>query len=139
MIGFQFKLTGPSANGTSTDLGAALAANDRKKRVCLLRPILDVVQLRTRNGVNAQGTLGEVLEDEDHIKPLETELNALQGSDLNFRQGDDEERRVREVHQALSSRLQADVLSNGYTFEGQFTGRNINFQCIARLRIVRTR
>ena len=86
-----------------------------------------------------QGTLSEVLEDENHIELLETELNTLQGSDLNFRQGNDEERWVRKVYQTLGSRLQADILPNGYTFEGQFTGRNINFQCIARLRIVRTR
>ena len=61
--------------------------------------------------------LGEIFEDEDHIELLQAELNTLQRGDLNLGQGDDQERRIREVYKALRCGLETDVLANRDTLE----------------------
>lgn len=60
---------------------------------------------------------GEVLEDEDHIELLETELHTLQRRDLDVRKCNDEEWGVREVDKALCCRLQPYVGTERHTLE----------------------
>ena len=48
-----------------------------------------------------QWRLGEVLEDEDHIKLLQAKLNTFQRRNLDFAERDDKERRVGKVYEAL--------------------------------------
>ena len=77
--------------------------------------------------------LGEVLEDEDHIELLEAELNTFQRGNLDVSQGDYEERRIGQVDQTFSGRLQTDVLTNWNTLKGQFTEGDVDFESISGL------
>lgn len=56
-----------------------------------LQPILDIIELCTRNGVDVQRWLCKIFEDKDHIELLEAELNTLQGRNFDVCQRDDEE------------------------------------------------
>lgn len=78
-------------------------------------------------------SLREVLEYENHIELLQAKLDTLERGDLDLRQRDDQEWRVREVHKALGSRLKADVLTDGHTLERQLAEGNIDFKRVSRL------
>ena len=80
-----------------------------------------------------QRGLGEVLENEDHIKLLQTELDTFQRRHLDISKRDDEEWRVREVHKAFRRRLKADIGAERNTLERQFSEGNIKIECIAQL------
>lgn len=80
-----------------------------------------------------QRCLREILEDEHHIELFQAELHALQGSDLDIGQCHDEERRVRQMHQALRRRLQAHICPERHTLEGKFAEWNVRLQSIAGL------
>ncbi len=71
---------------------------------------------------------GEVFEDEHHIELLETKLDALQGRNLNIRQGDHKEGRIRQVYKALCGRLKAYVRPEGYSFERQLSEGDVRLQ-----------
>jgi len=80
-----------------------------------------------------QRRFGEILEDEDQIELLETILDTFQGSNLDFRKGDDEERSVSKVNKALRGGLKADAGSERNTLERQLTEGNVELKGLAEL------
>lgn len=80
-----------------------------------------------------QGRFRKVLEDEDQIELLQSELDTFQRGDLNLAQGGDKERRVGQMYETLCCRLQADVGAVRYTFEREFPEGNVDFKSIAGL------
>lgn len=65
MMGPQFKLTGPSLIGISTELSYRVSVLCRIEQWYLLQPVLDVVHLRALDWVNMERRLGEVFKYED--------------------------------------------------------------------------
>lgn len=101
--------------------------------MCVLKPLFHVVKLRAWDGVDVERRLREVLENEDHIKLLEAELYALQGSNLDIRERNDEEWGIREMDKTLRRRLQPHVRTEWHTLERQLAERNVRLQCLASL------
>ena len=75
----------------------------------------------------------EVLENQHQVKLLEAILNTLERSNLDIGEGDDEERSIRKVDKTLGCWLQSNTGSERYTFEGQFSERDIELQCLSEL------
>ena len=81
-----------------------------------------------------QRALRKILEDEDHIELFEAKLHTFQRGDLDLGQGDDEEGGVGQMDETLGGRLQADVLTDGHTLEGELAERDIDFEGVTGLR-----
>ena len=71
--------------------------------------------------------LREVFEDQNHVELLETKLDALQGGNLDVRQCNNEERRIREMDETFRCRLQTHIRPERHAFEGEFPEGNIGF------------
>ena len=69
-------------NGTITTQWSAEKQLQHKMRNSL-QPILDIIHLSTGNRIDMQRGFGEILEDENHVKLLETPLDALKGCDFD--------------------------------------------------------
>lgn len=140
MIGPQFKLTGPSARGISTELFDE--GHDQhniewgKYEKHILQPVLDIIELRTGNRIDVQRRLREVFEDKHHIELLQAELDTLQGCNLDIGKSDDEEGWIRKMNQTFGCRLQPDILADRHTFKRQFTEGNVHLQGITSLDVL---
>ena len=67
----------------------------------------------------------EVLEDENHIEILETELHAFKVRDFNFVQGDDEEGGLGELYKAICGRLKEDIGAVWYAIKAELAEGNV--------------
>ena len=77
MMGPQFKLTGPSARGMSTELIIGSVTVPYSSLEHVLKPILHVIKLGAGNGIDVERSFREVFEDEDHVKLLQAELHTF--------------------------------------------------------------
>jgi hypothetical protein len=96
MIDPQFRLTGPSPKGISTELDTCMRIQGQGwKMSYALEPILDIVQLSRRYRVDVKRCLRKVTEDDDHVELLQAELHTLKRSDFDLVEGHDHEGWVR--------------------------------------------
>lgn len=140
MIGPQFKLTGPSLNGMSTELDGQRSLYTQRwlKENNALEPILDIVQLSARYRVDMERRFRKVFENEDEIKLFQCELDTFQRCDFDLVESDDEERRVDQVDETFGGGLQPNVGSERNTFERQLSERNVHLNGFAGLCIIRS-
>jgi hypothetical protein len=134
MMGAQFKLTGPSPKGMSTELRKPYQTGLRHVvRMDLLQPVLYIVELACRYRVDLMRATREVGEDDDHIKLFKPKLDALQGDDLDIAQGDNKKWWLRKMNKGFSGGLQFDISSMGNAVESKLPEWNIQFESLANL------
>lgn len=68
-------------------------------------------------GIDMKWGFREVLEDEDHIKLLEAELDTLQRCDFDVCQCDHQKWWIRQMDQTLGRGLEANIRSEGDTLK----------------------
>lgn len=137
IMGPQFKFTGPSLRGISTELSKNYTLGHGIPHTLgiqdLLKPVFYVIQLSTRDRVDLQRRTSKVREDEYHIELLQAELHTFQRSDFNLAQSDDEEWRIGKMNKTFCRWLQFDVCTERNAFEGEFTEGNVRFNCVTGL------
>ena len=107
----QFKVTGPSLSGMSTELDNITTCGDQHSHKYVLEKtthsskLFNIVQLSARYRVDMDWCLRKVFEYEDKIQLFERKLSTFQGCDLDFVESDDEEKRVDKVDETFSGRL----------------------------------
>ena len=105
MIGPQFKLTGPSAIGMSTELSTISDPFQWWAQPNILQPVFHIIELEARYGINVQWSFREIFEDEDNIELLQTKLHAFQRCDLNFSQSNHQKWRIGQMDQTFGRGL----------------------------------
>ena len=95
-----------------------------------VEPILDSVKRLDGDSVDVGGRASEVLEDDDHVEVLEAELHALEVHDLDVGEGDDEEGRLGQLHEAVGRGLDGDGGAGGHTVEAELAERHVDAEVL---------
>ena len=101
-----------------------------------LQPLLDVIQLGRRYGVDLKRGPREIGEYKHHIELLQAELYTFQTRNLDIGQRNDHERGIGEMDQAFGRGLELDIGTEGNTFKGEFTEGDIDVEVLARLSLL---
>ena len=109
-------------------VGFAFVVLDVERR----QPLLDVIQVLTRNLIDAVHFAIEIAEDDGHIKVLQVETNTFQVNDFNVAGRDDEGRELGEFNQARRRRQNAHSRLERHTLERELVVGRIEFQVQVR-------
>lgn len=95
-----------------------------------IEPLFHVIQRLHGYGVDVVGRAREVLEHEDQIEVLETELYTFEVSNFNLFECDDHERRFGELHETVRGRLAEDVGAEWNTIETNLAERDVHIKVL---------
>ena len=104
----------------------------REDDVHFVQPVLQRLQIRSRNGPYSYNRLVVIPIDEAEVEVFQSELDPLEMRHFHLLQRKHEERRFRQIDQTVHCRLQEHIRPEGSPVEAQFPIRNVELQGPAR-------